>query len=37
MSDDALRAARFSGQEITTMIVSNSGLLVGPRPAGEAS
>jgi hypothetical protein len=34
---DALRTARFSGQEITTMIVSNSRLLAGPRPAGTAS
>jgi hypothetical protein len=34
---DALRTARFSGQEITTMIVSNSRPLAGPRPAGAAS
>jgi hypothetical protein len=30
---DALRTARFSGQEITTMIVSNSQLLAGPGAA----
>lgn len=34
---DALRTARFSDQEITTMIVPNSRLLAGPQPAGEAS
>ena len=34
---DALHAAGFSDQEITTMIVSNSRLLAGPPPAREAS
>jgi Family of unknown function (DUF6282) len=34
---DALHAAGFSDQEITTMIVSNSRLLAGPPPASEAS
>jgi hypothetical protein len=33
---DALHAAGFSDQEITTMIVSNSRLLAGPPPAREA-
>ena len=30
-------AAGFSDQEIITMIISNSRLLAGPRPASEAS
>jgi hypothetical protein len=34
---DALHAAGFSDQEITTMIVSNSRLLAGPPPHREAS
>jgi hypothetical protein len=34
---DALHAAGFSDQEITTMIVSNSHVLAGPPPAREAS
>jgi hypothetical protein len=32
---DALHAARFPDQEITTMIVSNSRLLAGPDPRRE--
>jgi hypothetical protein len=34
---NALHAAGFSDQEITTMIVSNSRLLAGPPPPREAS
>jgi hypothetical protein len=34
---DALHGARFTDQEITTMIVTNSRLLAGPDPTGRLS